>query len=180
MSNRVQNPSFEAGLDSWEFSNVNVVDTNPFEGTASARMGPGVASIFQDIRIRGCDYKPSFLLSFAIQAPLSPEPGNLTVKVQWLDVNNLDIGIGLSMVIPSNTTGLQLIWLTYVDVTESAPTSAKKARILFSKAEGTGPNDVLDIDRVVFTDLDVGKKKVMKCQGDCTDKESNIVAASQE
>lgn len=76
MPNLVQNPGFEAGLAGWTATNVAVVNGNPFEGTASARMGPGMASIFQDIPIIPL-LGSSYLLSFAVQAPLSFEPGEL-------------------------------------------------------------------------------------------------------
>lgn len=49
MSNLIQNPSFEEGLNFWSADNVTVNDNNPFEGTATARLGPGIASITQDI-----------------------------------------------------------------------------------------------------------------------------------
>ncbi|WP_088553695.1 hypothetical protein [Calderihabitans maritimus] len=148
MPNLVQNPGFEAGLAGWTATNVTPADVNPFEGTAAARLGPGIASLFQDIPIDG--YKRlSFLLSFAVEAPLSFNPGDLTVQVQWLDATGTVIGIGLSLFIPSATTGTQFFWLTYVDATENAPINAKTARIIFSKAQGSG-RDVLDVDKVVL------------------------------
>ena len=63
------------------------------------------------------------------------------VQVQWLNAAGVVIGIGLSLFVPSATSGMQLYWLTYEDVTETAPASATAARILFSKAAGT-ENDI--------------------------------------
>ncbi|MEW6228287.1 MAG: hypothetical protein AB1700_09395 [Bacillota bacterium] len=153
MPNLVQNPSFESGLAGWTATNVTPSDFNPFEGTAAARMGPGVASLFQDIPIVGL-FKPSFLFSFAVESPLVFDPGNLTVQVQWLDATGTVIGIGLSLFIPSATPGFQFFWLTYVDVTERAPLNATTARIIFSKmAGGVVGLDVLDVDKVLLARL---------------------------
>lgn len=150
MSNLVQNPSFEAGLTDWVANNVSIADFNPFEGTAAARMGPGIASLFQDVDLRGPVV--SLLLSFAIEAPFSFNPGNLTVQVKWLDHEDREIGVGLCLFIPSATVGFQVLWLTYVDVTENAPKNAVKARIIFSKqAGGTEGIDVIDVDKVVLS-----------------------------
>ena len=146
MPNLVQNPSFEAGLNGWTFTNVTPADFNPFEGTQVARLGPGVASIFQDIPIIGF-FKPSFKLSFAVESPFSFNPGNLTVQVQWLDASGSVIGIGLSKFIASATIGFQVFWLTYDNVTERAPINATTARIIFSKQAGHG-HDVIDLDLV--------------------------------
>jgi|CZCA01.1.fsa_nt_gi hypothetical protein len=147
-SNLVQNPSFEAGLAGWTSGNVIPADVYPFEGTATARMGPGVASLWQDVPIVGL-FKASFIFSFAVESPVELDPGNLTVQVQWLNAAGVVIGIGLSLFVPSATSGMQLYWLTYEDVTETAPASATAARILFSKAAGT-ENDILDIDKVLL------------------------------
>ena len=105
MSNLIQNPSFEEGLNFWSAHNVTVNDNNPFEGTATARLGPGIASITQDILL-GIP-RASLLLSFAVEAPVSTDPGNLTVTVKWLNKQHLEIGTGLSMLIPSATIGRQ-------------------------------------------------------------------------
>lgn len=151
MPNLVQNPSFEAGLAGWVANNVTPSDFNPFEGTAAARMGPGIASVFQDVPIVGL-FKPSFLFSFAVESPIVFTPGDLTVQVQWLDANGTVIGVGLSLLIQSATPGFQFFWLTYVAVTERAPLNATTARIIFSKAAGVG-TDVLDIDLVTLARL---------------------------
>lgn len=150
MPNLVANPSFEAGLTGWNFSNVTIADANPFEGTAAARMGPGIASLFQDVSLVGCPKLSSFMFSFAVEAPLSFNPGNLTVQIKWLDATGREIGIGLSLFISSATTGNQILWLTYVDVTEVAPPNAVKARVIFSKQAGLADVDVLDIDKVLL------------------------------
>ncbi len=159
MSNLIQNPSFEEGLSLWSAHNTSVSDNNPFEGTATARLGPGIASITQDVLL-GIP-RSSLLLSFAVEAPASTDPGNLTVTVKWLDKLHLEIGTGLSMLIPSATIGRQLLWLTEVNVTDLAPENACKARVIFSKSEGMGCNNFIDLDLVVLT------KVAMLVQGVC-------------
>jgi hypothetical protein len=137
MSNLIQNPSFEEGLSFWSAHNASVSDNNPF------------ASITQDVLL-GIP-RSSLLLSFTVAAPASTDPGNLTVNVKWLDKHHLEIGTGLSMLIPSATIGRQLLWLTEVNVTDLAPENACKARVIFSKSEGTGCNNFIDLDLVVLT-----------------------------
>jgi hypothetical protein len=149
MSNLIQNPSFEEGLNFWSATNVSVNDNNPFEGTATARLGPGIASITQDVLL-GIP-RSSLLLSFAVEAPSSTDPGNLMVTVKWLNKQHLEIGTGLSMLISSATIGSQILWLTEVNVTDLAPENVYKARIIFSKSEGMGVNNFIDLDLVVLT-----------------------------
>ena len=148
--NLVENASFEQALSHWNFTNVTLANDRPFEGTAMAQLGSGTAKLSQDIQI-GTE-KQFFLFSFAVQSPLSFDPGNLTAEVHWLDKKNTVIGVGLSLRILSVTTGEQLFWLTVVDVTGAIPRGARKARIIFSKTGGAdGPNDVLNIDKVLLT-----------------------------
>jgi len=149
MSNLIQNPSFEEGLNFWSATNASVNDNNPFEGTATARLGPGIASITQDVLL-GIP-RSSLLLSFAVEAPSSTDPGNLTVTVKWLNKQHLEIGTGLCMLIPSATIGRQILWLTEVNVTDLAPENVCKARVIFSKSEGTRVNNLIDLDLVVLT-----------------------------
>lgn len=86
---------------------------------------------------------------FAVQAPINVNPGDLIVQIEWLNSTGASIGIGLKLFIANNTTGKQISWLIYSDVTEIIPTNAKKARVIFSKSEGAdNPNDVLDIDKI--------------------------------
>ncbi|MGD0152338.1 MAG: hypothetical protein ABSC17_01045 [Thermacetogeniaceae bacterium] len=149
MSNLIQNPSFEEGLNFWSAHNVTISDNNPFEGTATARLGPGIASITQDILL-GIP-RSSLLLSFAVEAPAATDPGNLTVVVKWLDKYHREIGNGLSILVSSAAIGRQVLWLTEVNVTDLAPENVFKARIIFSKSEGTAPNNFIDLDLVVLT-----------------------------
>jgi hypothetical protein len=149
MSNLIQNPSFEEGLNFWSAHNVTVSDNNPFEGTATARLGPGIASITQDILL-GIP-KASLLLSFAVEAPASSDPGNLTVTVKWLNKQHMEIGTGLSMLVPSATIGRQFLWLSEVNATDLTPDDVYKARVIFSKSEGAGCNSFIDLDLVVLT-----------------------------
>ncbi len=90
-------------------------------------------------------------MSFAVEAPLTTDPGNLTVTVKWLDKHHREIGTALSMFICSATIGKQMLWLSEVNATDLAPDNVYKARIIFSKQEGTCPNDVIDLDLVVLT-----------------------------
>ncbi|MCY6370171.1 hypothetical protein [Clostridium ganghwense] len=156
-SNFVQNPSFERGLSNWTSNNVTIANNNAFEGTASARLGPGIASLHQDIPINmNSREKSYFLFGFAVQAPVNVNPGNLIVEIEWLNSTGASIGIGLKLFIANNTTGTQISWLTYSDVTEIIPNNAKKARIIFSKSVGEdNPNDVLDIDKIFMAKVRV-------------------------
>jgi hypothetical protein len=70
-SNLVQNPSFEAGLAGWTSGNVIPADVYPFEGTATARMGPGVASLWQDVPIVGL-FKASFIFRLGSSQQIRP------------------------------------------------------------------------------------------------------------
>lgn len=153
MSNLIQNPSFEEGLNFWNAHNVTISDSNPFEGTAAAQLGPGIASISQDVLL---DIPRSSLhLSFGVASPSLIDPGNLTVNVKWLDKYDREIGTGLSMLIPSATTAKQPLWVTRVNTTDLVPENVFKARINFAKSEGSGENNFIDLDLVVLTKVDV-------------------------
>ena len=159
MSNLIQNPGFEDGLSSWSFNNANLSSENAFEGCRTARMGPGSANLYQDIKIPSSFYTTTasqlkvcdFLLSYVIQAPLSFEPGDLRITVQYFNEFNTLIGTGFRNFISSDTTGLQLNWLTYIHtLTVQNKLNPNKIRILFSKDAGRGVDDVLDIDNVML------------------------------
>lgn len=151
MPNLIQNPSFEMGLLDWRFVNASIADDNPLEGTAVARLGPGVSSLFQDVDT--CNLrKPTFLLSFAVEAP-DGLPGNLSVQVQWVDCDCKVLGLGLCLFIPSRTIFDQDGWLTIVAATERAPSNTEAVRITFSKSAGEDCVDFLDIDLVNLTAL---------------------------
>lgn len=154
MPNLVLNPGFNGNLDNWNITNVSLADLNPYEGVASARLGPGVASLRQTVTLPSGTH--SYQLSFAVEAPHSLLPGQLEVKVEWLDSNGNQAGIALAHVIPSLTLGAQFFWLTYVMSTETQPANISSARITFSKSTGLPidkvpcSTDVIDLDLVVF------------------------------
>ncbi|OPX86154.1 MAG: hypothetical protein A4E53_03063 [Pelotomaculum sp. PtaB.Bin104] len=61
--NLLQNLSFETGLTGWTTDNATAADNNPFEGTQVARLGPGVASIFQDVSLDELSHCPLYKTS---------------------------------------------------------------------------------------------------------------------
>ncbi len=151
MSNLIMNPSFEEGLSYWDANNVTLSTGNPFDGTASARLGPGVANISQDVLLEILE--TSLQLSFAIASPSVADPGTVIITVTWLDTFRREIGTGLSMMISSATTAVQSLWVTRVNITTIAPKNALAARVNFSKSAGMGDGNFIDLDLVVLSTL---------------------------
>ena len=129
--NLLQNPSFESGLSFWQADNVMTTDTSPAEGTQVASLGPGVASLYQDVALGPWQKKPLFL-SFIVYAR-AVDPGDLVAEVLWLDINGIVIGTGLRAFLPSSS--ISGVRNTFFDVTDRPPLNAVWARLLFSKAQ---------------------------------------------
>lgn len=149
--NLIQNPSFESGLSEWVSDNVKATDNNPFEGTQAAMMGPGVASMFQDVSLPFQCKSPLFL-SFNVEES-SVSSGNLIVGVLWLNKYRNVIAEGLRLFIPpSIRTPIQT---TFFGITDQPPAGTAGARLLFSKGAGTPPPDALiRIDEVILARTD--------------------------
>lgn len=144
--NLVQNPSFENEFDNWTPVNATIgTVTFAYEGNRVGVLLPQGGVLFQDIPTVGAAGH-CFLINFGLRSP-DFDTGLILAEVHWLDNNNREIGLGLSLVIPSLT--VQGIWVVYTGITEPAPPGTATARIQFSKSEG-GPNSLLSIDKVVF------------------------------
>ncbi len=128
--NLLQNPSFESGLAFWQADNVITTDTSPAEGTQAASLGPGVASLYQDVALGLFQRKPLFL-SFIAYASVAG-PGNLVAEVLWLDINGVVAGTGLRAFLPS--ASVSSVRKTFFAVTDRPPLNAVWARIKFSKS----------------------------------------------
>ncbi len=147
--NLLQNPSFEIGLFGWETNNVITADNNPFEGTQVARLGPGVASMFQDVSLANTGHDPLFLSFNVFPGPDTTNTGNLVVEVLWLDAKLNTIATGLRLFIPDGMIKINSR-ITFFDITDQPPDGATLARLQFSKA-ATG---LLEIDQVILTPVD--------------------------
>lgn len=142
--NLLQNPSFESGLSFWQADNVITTDTSAAEGTQAARLGQGVASIFQDVALGPWLKKPLFL-SFIVYAQ-AVSPGDFVAEVQWIDSNGIVIGSGLRAFLPSSS--ISHIRNTFFDVTDRPPLTAVWARLKFSKDASDIPL-ILDLVNLV-------------------------------
>lgn len=146
-NNLLQNPSFETGLTGWEWNNVIAADYNPFEGTQVARMGPGVASLFQDVSLVGLEQCPLFLSFEAFPYGDAEANGNLVVEVIWLDAADNPVATGLCLFSPEGTINPDGR-VTYFAITDRPPKGAVSARLQFSK--GAGADNAIEIDQVIL------------------------------
>lgn len=157
-NNLLENPSFELNLTGWESDNVSIVGrqdlTDPFEGASAARMGQGVASLFQDTSLEGTSNSP-LLVSFQIYSGTDGSVGDLIIEILWLNSMGNIIGTGLRTLIPSERTSNSENRLTFVEITDLPPDNAVMARLQFTK--GSLPlfnvGNILDIDQIVLTPI---------------------------
>lgn len=162
--NLVQDPSFESQYFSWQQSNVLFTDNSVYEGAIQARLGPGVASLFQELSLQGVGKNP-FLFSFNAFSNITtntvpgitPSSGTensgvLIVEITWLDDNLNAIGIGLRMFIPRDRLN-DKARITFFALTDTPPAKASRARIIFSKGQGSSEScqDYIFIDGVLLT-----------------------------
>ena len=149
-NNLVQNPSFEEGLTGWESNNAATTDNNPFEGTQVASLGPGVASLFQDVALASLSHRPLFLSFNVFPGGTNTANGNLIAEVLWLDADRNSIATGLRIFIPNQR--ITFARITYFDITDQPPAAAAWARLQFSKGlSGAENNDIIEIDQVLLT-----------------------------
>ncbi|MEN6326373.1 MAG: hypothetical protein ABFD18_09225 [Syntrophomonas sp.] len=150
-SNLVQNPSFEAGYAYWQTDNVNFTDTSLFEGAKVARMGTGVASLVQELSLKGVNESPLFLSFNAFSDSESAQNGSLIAEVVWLDKDYNSIGTGLRMFIPNERIN-NYARITFFDITDRPPEGTTAARIQFTKGQGTALDYIL-IDGLLLTPI---------------------------
>jgi len=147
----VQNPSFKTDLSCWETDNVIVSDGSPFEGTQVARLGPGIASMFQDVLIPKQEYCPLFLSFNAYSGSNNELNGNLVAEVSWLNADHNIIATGLRIFIPNGRINF-IAKITFFDITDRPPAGAAWARLQFSKGVGASP-DLIVIDQVILAPI---------------------------
>lgn len=150
-SNLVQNPSFEADYDYWRSYNVSITDSNVFEGTAVVSLGPGTASLYQDVSLHEASDNPLFFSFNAFAGSENELNGSLVAEIIWLDKDYNAIGTGLRMFIPDGRINYTAR-ITFFDLTDRPPIGAAYARILFSKGQGASPDFIL-IDQVVLAPI---------------------------
>ena len=148
-ANLIQNPSFEDGLNHWiSVDTTAAIIGQAYEGSAVARIDVTGGLIYQDVELPSAAGQ-CFLLNFgyrssSIGVDLS---GNTLAEVLWLDSAGREIGLGLSLVVPS--TSLRAQWLVYTGITEPAPPGAAAARVKFTRSQGS-PEVFVEIDKVVL------------------------------
>ncbi|WP_097028372.1 hypothetical protein [Clostridium peptidivorans] len=156
--NLLENGSFETDLTGWVANNVATSGELPFEGVATARMGQTTPSMFQDVLLDKTCRKP-LLLSFEIYLAIfigTIEVGNLIVEVLWLDGEENIIGTGLRTLIPEErTSDIFFNRLTFVEITDTPPENAVKARLQFTKgARANNTTNIIDIDNIILAPID--------------------------
>lgn len=155
--NLVEDPSFEIQSFGWFSSNVSFSDNSVYEGAILANLGPGTASLSQDVSLEGACEGPLFF-SFNSFTPMDPEGsenvGILIAEITWLDDNFNTIGLGLRMLIPADRLNNKAR-ITFFAQTETPPDNAKFARIAFTKGQGISEtlSDIIAIDGVVLAPM---------------------------
>lgn len=156
--NLVQDPSFENQFVFWQATNTLFTNTNVYEGLIQARMGPGVASLAQELSLQGCTKKP-LLFSFNAVSNVPVDSGTvnsgaLIAEITWLDDNGNAVGTGLRLFIPSDRLN-NTARITFFAQTDRPPANATRARILFSKGQGLSEtnDDFIFIDHVVLAPM---------------------------
>lgn len=152
--NLLVNPSFENSnlVDPWiaTAGTTVVLDNESYEGIRLAQLPSSAGYIYQDVSItpRRC-----YLLNFGYRPVGFDDAGNLLVEVKWLDRDRREIGLGLSIIILSDTTDIDTEWHTYLGITEPAPSNAVMARVEFGKSQGGINDSAIQIDKVVLASL---------------------------
>lgn len=150
-TNLIQNPSFKDGLSNWTPVNtVLFADDAAYEGSEVARISDSGGVLYQDVPINNA-VGHCFLFNSGVgyrRTGDSSVSGDMHIKVIWLDSGGSEIGLGLSIDIPSFTVETDN-WLVYTGITEPAPLGTVKARVQFTKSSGT-TGGFIDIDKVVL------------------------------
>lgn len=154
--NLVRDPSFEWQSFEWNGANVSYSNNSAFEGAIQAVLGPGTASLAQNVFIRDICDVPLFFSFNAYGNIESAEPiypGILIAEISWLDDDQYTIGLGLRMVVPYerlNTTAR----ITFFAQTDVVPANASYAKIVFTKGQGAAETgDFIYIDNVILAPM---------------------------
>ncbi len=150
--NLVKNPGFENGLEHWLTAGVNAGNDNPAEGTQVAILGPGVASLSQDVELCRWQRQPLLLSFIAYIANDSVGFSNLVSQILWLDGNGNTLGTGLASFQPSRVFS-DNSRITYYGVTDTPPLGTAGARLIISKGEGGNAPDLIALDQVILTPI---------------------------
>lgn len=157
--NLVLDPSFEAQYYFWRTDNVIFTNNSPFEGAIQARLGPGPASVSQEISVQGVGENPLFF-SFNAVSNRPPDSGsigagNLTAEITWLDEHYNPLGIGLRMFIPGDRIN-DIARITFFAQTDRPPAKAAKALLVFTKGQGYSNEngDYIFIDGVLLAPME--------------------------
>jgi hypothetical protein len=146
LGNLIKNGSFELGLLAWKSENVTTTKGNSHTGVNRAVLGGANqlhASLSQDIKIVR---KHSYLLS--LFACASGTPGNLHIKLVWLDKRGAELGMGLNFDISGKSFPPHPTWSYYIDITGRSPDEARLARLIISKELG----GIINLDDIMFYD----------------------------
>ncbi|HZW82530.1 MAG TPA: hypothetical protein VFF14_03795 [Candidatus Deferrimicrobium sp.] len=146
LGNLMKNGSFELGLLAWQSENVVTTKGNSHTGVNRAMLGGAnqlPASLSQDIRIA---HKRSYLLS--LFACASGTPGDLHIKLVWLNKRGAELGVGLNFDISGNSFTPHPNWSYYIDITGRSPDEARLARLIISKDAG----GIIILDDIMFYD----------------------------
>ena len=146
--NLLQNPGFENDLAHWRFDNAIPVDTISAEGTQAALLGPGVASLYQEVNLGDCP-GPLFLSLIAYTQSKEVSPGNLVVQVIWMDAAHRAIGTGLSALL--TYPAISHYKVTFFDVTDMPPVGAVWAALQLSK--GGEADTAVTVDQILLTSV---------------------------
>ncbi len=158
--NLIQDSSFESQYGYWRTDSVSFGNSSVYEGAIQARLGPGVASLFQELSLQGVGQNP-MLFSFSAVSNLPPDsevenPGILIAEVTWLDDDYNSIGIGLRLFVPADRID-NVARITFFAQTDCPPATAARARIVFTKGQGRVEEAQLEyifIDHVLLAPMD--------------------------
>jgi len=88
--NLVQDPSFESYSFEWITFNTSLTDTNVYEGAVQMELGPGTATLYQEVSLRGVNECPplfSFGAFASTNAAGQENSSTLIAEIIWLDEN---------------------------------------------------------------------------------------------
>lgn len=145
--NLLQNSGFENGLDGWATNNVALGAATAAEGTISARMEKGEASLSQDVLLDPVPPKPLLLSFIAFMEDDEAYSARLIVEVLWLDAMRRVIGTGLKAFLGPNIIANARV--TFFDCTDKPPSDAYWARLLLSKGNTASSRVSLDAFNLV-------------------------------
>mgnify|MGYP000849794808 FL=1 len=154
--NLVQDPSFESYSFEWITFNTSLTDTNVYEGAVQMELGPGTATLYQEVSLRGVNECPplfSFGAFASTNAAGQENSSTLIAEIIWLDENFNFIGLGLRMMKPAGRLN-NFSRITFVSQTDVVPKNAAYARVTFTKGVGFAQeDDLIYIDYVILAPM---------------------------